>query len=174
LNSIKTPSDSEVVQSGLVLPNDTNMLNNLMGGRLMHQMDIVAAIAAQRHSCHAVVTASVDNVSFEHVIPLGSIITLTAKVTRAFNTSMEVRVEVYSENIPNKESKFKSNQAFLTFVAVDKDLKPVKIDPIAPITEEDQKLYAGALRRRQFRLLLAGKIKASEAQELKDFLDIDE
>ena len=87
---------------------------------------------------------------------------------------MEVRVEVYSENIPNKESKFKSNQAFLTFVAVDKDLKPVKINPIAPTTEEEQKLYDGALRRRQFRLLLAGKIKPSEAQELKNFLDIHE
>lgn len=171
---VKTPSDSEVVQSNLVLPNDTNMLNNLMGGRLMHQMDIVAAIAAQRHSDSAVVTASVDNVSFEHVIPLGSIITLKAKVTRAFKTSMEVKVEVFSENIPNKESKFKSNQAFLTFVAVDENLKPRIVPSLTPVTEDELKMHDGALRRRQFRLLLAGKIKPNQAQELKNFLDIND
>lgn len=168
----KKPLDSLVVQSNLVLPNDTNMLNNLMGGRLMHQMDIVAAIAAQRHCEESAVTASVDHVSFNHGISLGSIVTVKAWVTRAFSTSMEVKVEVFSENIPDKQQQFKSNEAYFTFVSVDKDLKPIAVPPIYPETKEDQILYEGALRRRQFRLLVAGKIAPSQAVELLSFLDI--
>lgn len=169
----KKPIDSLVVQSNLVLPNDTNMLHNLMGGRLMHQMDIVAAIAAQRHSESTVVTASVDNVSFNHGISLGSIITVKAWVTRSFNSSMEVKVEVYSENIPDKQKQFKSNEAYLTFVAVDEKMRPIKVPSIDPETETDKLLYDGALRRRQFRLLVAGKISSSEAPELRSFLDLN-
>ena len=168
----KRPSDSLVVQSNLVLPNDTNMLNNLMGGRLMHQMDIVAAISAQRHSESSVVTASVDHVSFNHGISLGSIITVKAWVTRSFNSSMEVKVEVYAENIPDKQKQFKSNEPYFTFVAVDKNLRPIKSPNITPETESDKELYEGALRRRQFRLLVAGKISASDAPELRSLLDI--
>ena len=162
-----------VVQSNLVLPNDTNMLHNLMGGRLMHQMDIVAAISAQRHSESAVVTASVDHVSFNHGISLGSIITVKAWVTRSFSSSMEVKVEVYSENIPDKQKIFKSNEAYFTFVAVDENLKPIQVPPIFPETAEDQILFDGALRRRQFRLIVAGKISTKDAPELRSFLDLN-
>ena len=114
----KAPKDSYVTMNELVLPNDTNTLNNLMGGRLMHWMDIVSAIAAQKHSNRIVVTASVDNVSFSKAIQLGNVVTLKAKVTRAFNSSMEVHIDVEAEDIPSGK-KFASNSAFFTFVAVD-------------------------------------------------------
>lgn len=169
----KSPSESMVVQSNLVLPNDTNMLNNLMGGRLMHQMDIVAAISAQKHSERAVVTASVDHVSFQHGITLGSIITVKAVVTRAFNTSMEIKVEVFAENIPDKQSSFKSNEAYFTFVAVDQNLRPVVVPNIQPTNQSEELMYASALRRRQFRLLLAGKINPSDAPELRALLNLE-
>jgi acyl-CoA hydrolase len=170
----KNPKDSLVVQSNLVLPNDTNMLNNLMGGRLLHQMDIVAAIAAQRHSENAVVTASVDHVSFNHGISLGSIITVKAWVTRSFNSSMEVKVEVFTENIPDNQKQFKSNEAYLTFVGVDKNMRPIKVPTITPETVEEQAQYDSALRRRQFRLLVAGKISPNDAPELRSFLDLQQ
>ena len=171
--SSKEPIESLVVQSSLVLPNDTNMLNNLMGGRLMYQMDIVAAIAAQKHSNNTVVTASVDHVSFNHGISLGSIVTVKAWVTRSFNTSMEVKVEVFSENIPDSKKEFKSNEAYFTFVAVDQNMRPIPSPAINTVTENDQILFDGALRRRQFRLLVAGKIKPSDASELRSFLDLN-
>lgn len=172
MSNSKYPYESLVVQSNLVLPNDTNMLNNLMGGRLMHQMDIVAAIAAQKHSNNTVVTASVDHVSFNHGISLGSIVTVRAWVTRSFNTSMEVKVEVTSENIPDSVKEFKSNEAYFTFVAVDANMRPIASPPIKTDSEKDQKLFDGALRRRQFRLLIAGKIKPSDAPELRSLLDL--
>src|SRR4051812_47090498 len=97
----KLASESLVTMTELILPNDTNTLNNMMGGRMMHLMDIVSAISAQRHSNRIVVTASVDNVSFASPIKLGNVITLNAKVTRAFNSSMEVHIEVWAEDIPS-------------------------------------------------------------------------
>ena len=157
----------------LVLPNDTNTLNNLMGGRLMHWMDIVSAISAQKHSNNIVVTASVDNISFKHPIRLGNVVTLRAKVTRAFNSSMEVHIEVDAEDIPSN-LKTESNSAFFTFVAVGQDGKPVDIPEIEPETEEEKALYDGALRRRQLRLILSGRMKPSEANELKSIFDIKE
>ncbi|MFN8415505.1 MAG: acyl-CoA thioesterase [Cytophagaceae bacterium] len=165
--SFKHPKDSLVIKTELVLPNDTNTLNNLMGGRLMHLMDIVSAISAQKHANNVVVTASVDNVSFSEPIALGNVVTLQAKVTRAFNTSMEVHIEVWAENIP-KGTKFKSNEAFFTFVAMDDDRKPVRIPELKPETEEEKRLFDGALRRRQLRLILAGRMKPDEATELKN------
>ena len=114
---------SRVTMTELVLPNDTNTLNNLMGGRLMHWMDIVSAISAQKHSNSIVVTASVDNISFAQPIQLGDVVTLKAFVTRSFNTSMEVYIEVISENIPAGESE-RTNSAFFTFVAVDHKASP--------------------------------------------------
>lgn len=169
--STKTPSDSFVSQSSLVLPNDTNMLNNLMGGRLMYQMDIVAAIAAQKHSNSSVVTACVDNVSFNHSISLGSVVTINAWVTRSFNTSMEVKVEVKAENIPDKITEFKSNEAFFTFVAVDGQMNPVNCPKIEPTSKNDYKLFEDALKRRQFRLLVAKKINPEDAPELRSLLN---
>ncbi|HEY0897778.1 MAG TPA: hotdog domain-containing protein, partial [Sphingobacteriaceae bacterium] len=113
-----------------------------------------------------VVTASVDNVSFQHPIKLGDVITIEAKVTRAFNTSVEVRLSVWAENIPSG-SRVKSNEAFYTFVALDQEGRTIPVPPIQPETDEEQKLYDGALRRRQLRLVLAGKMKAHDALELK-------
>ncbi len=150
----------------LVLPNDTNPLNNLMGGRLLHWMDIAAAISAQKHCNNIVVTASVDNVSFRHAIKLGDVITIEAKVTRAFSTSMEVRLDVWAENIPSG-TRVRSNDAFYTFVALNKEGIPIAVPEIEPETEMDKKLFDGALRRRQLRLILAGKMKAHDATELK-------
>ena len=171
MKKTKFPKESLVVMTELVLPNDTNGLTNLMGGRMMHMMDIVAAISAQRHSNRIVVTASVDNVSFKHPIKLGNVVTLNAKVTRAFSSSMEVHIDVWSEDIPSNE-KVKSNEAFFTFVAVDQGGRPIDVPELVPETEEEKAMYDGALRRRQLRLVLAGRMKPSEATELKDFFTL--
>lgn len=163
----KTPTQSFTLMNELVLPNDTNTLNNLMGGRLLHWMDICAAIAAQKHSNNIVVTASVDSVSFKESIRLGDVVTLKAYVTRAFNSSMEVFIEVFAENLPKGE-KLKSNEAYYTFVALDSRHRPIAVPPLLPETETEQEKYDGALRRRQVRLILAGKMKPEDAQELKN------
>ena len=167
----KFPRESFVSMTELVLPNDTNTLNSLMGGRLMHWMDIVSAISAQKHSNSTVVTASVDNISFRHPIRLGNVVTLKAHVTRAFNTSMEVRIFVEAEDIPLGK-KVDSNSAYFTFVAVDASGKPVEVPEIEPETAEDTVLYDGALRRRQLRLILADRMKPQDAKELKSIFDI--
>ena len=166
MSDSKTPSQSYTIMNELVLPNDTNTLNNLMGGRLLHWMDIVAAISGQKHAGKIVVTASVDSVSFGKSIKLGDVVTLEAKVTRAFNTSMEIHITVTAESIPTGE-KFKSNEAYYTFVALDRNGTPVKVPQVVPETEDEKKRYDGALRRRQLRLILAGKMKPDEATELK-------
>jgi acyl-CoA hydrolase len=162
----KTPKESHTIMNELVLPNDTNTLNNLMGGRLLHWMDIAAAIAAQKHCNRIVVTASVDNVSFKHPIKLGDVVTIESKVTRAFNTSVEVRLDVWAQNVPSG-SRVKSNEAYYTFVALDSDSHVVPVPELIPDTDEDVMLFDGALRRRQLRLVLAGKMRAEDATELK-------
>lgn len=169
----KYPRESLVSMTELVLPNDTNTLNNLMGGRLMHWMDIVSAIAGQKHSNSTVVTASVDNISFRSPIQLGNVVTLNAKVTRAFNSSIEIRIDVDAENIPEGK-KVASNTAYFTFVAVDKEGKPVEVPEIIPETEDEKALYDGALRRRQLRLILAGRMKPSEAKELRSIFELED
>jgi acyl-CoA hydrolase len=148
----KYSSDSVTVMNELVLPNDTNVLNNLMGGRLLHWMDICAAITAQKHSSQTVVTACVDHVSFKRAIRLGNLVTLTARVTRAFNTSMEIHLEVWAENIPARE-RFRCNEAYFTFVAVDHSGHPIQVPELIPQTEMEQKLYDEAFKRRQLRLV---------------------
>jgi acyl-CoA hydrolase len=163
----KSPVDSFTMMNEIVLPNDTNTLGNLMGGRLLHWMDICAAIAAQKHSNQIVVTASVDSVSFNEAIRLGDVVTLKAWVSRAFNTSMEVFIEVFAENIPRGES-IKCNEAYYTFVALDSRQRPVTIPELVPETEEHVQKYDGALRRRQIRLILAGRMKPKDATELKN------
>ena len=155
----------------MVFPNDTNGLNGLMGGRLLYWMDIVAAIAAQKHANHLVVTASVDNVSFSQPIKIGNVVTLRAQVTRAFNTSMEVHIEVQAEDVPNNHI-VESHRAFFTMVAIGPDGQKVSVPEAVPETDEEQELYAGALRRRQLRLVLAGRIRPEEANELRSIFDI--
>lgn len=162
----KKPHDSLVIMSELVLPNDTNTLGNLMGGRLMHWMDIAGAIASQKHCNCPVVTASVDNVSFANPIKLGNLLTIEAKVTRSFNSSMEVYLRIWGEDL-SAQYKYLSNEAYMTFVALDPNGKPRKVPELVPETEIERKIYDGALRRRQLRLILGGKMKPADAAELK-------
>ncbi len=162
----RKPSESFVVMTELVLPNDTNLFGNLMGGRLMYWMDIAAALAAGKHCNAPVVTASVDNISFESPIKLGNVVNIEAKVTRSFNTSMEVHLRVWGEDFTH-QYKYKSNEAYYTFVALDPNRKPRPVPALIPETEEEIKLYEGALRRRQLRLILGGKMKPHDATELK-------
>ena len=160
----KSPKDSLTIMTNSVLPGDTNQLNNMFGGELLARMDRAASISAGRHSKRIVVTSSVNHVSFNKAIPLGSTITIEAKVSRVFNSSMEVYLDVLIDNL--KGEKTKANEAIYTFVAVDEKGKPVTIEKIKPESEEEIKRYEGALRRRQLSLVLAGKMKAQEATEL--------
>lgn len=167
----KHARDSMTVMTEMVLPNDTNTLNNLMGGRLLHFMDIAAAIAAQKHSNRIVVTASVDNVSFSEPIRLGNIVTMKAQVTRAFSSSMEVFIEVWAEDIP-AGIRVSTNSAYYTFVAVDQSGRPIEVPAVIPETDDEKDRYASALRRRQLRLVLAGRMNAQDATELREFLKV--
>ncbi|MEA5258441.1 acyl-CoA thioesterase [Arcicella aquatica] len=173
MTKTKYVSESLTTMTEMIFPNDTNTLGNLMGGNLMRMMDVVGAICAQKHSNRIVVTASVDNVSFKESIPLGSVVTLQAKVTRAFSSSMEVVIDVWAEDIPAQQ-RVSTNKAFFTFVAVDQSGRPIDVPISLTETEEEKALYDGALRRRQLRLVLAGRMKPSDATELKSFLNAGE
>jgi acyl-CoA hydrolase len=162
----KKASESLTLMTEIVLPNDTNVFGNLMGGRLMYWMDIAAAIASQKHCNAPVVTASVDNISFESPIKLGNVVHIEAKITRAFTTSMEVYLRVWGEDLTH-QYKYKSNEAYYTFVALDPNRKPRPVPQLVPETEEEKKIFDGALRRRQLRLILGGKMKPDDATELK-------
>jgi len=162
----KQAHESFVVMTEIVLPNDTNTFGNLMGGRLMYWMDIAAALSAMKHCGTPVVTASVDNISFESPIKLGNAVRIEAKVTRSFNSSMEVHMDVWGEDIL-QNYKYKSNEAYYTFVALTANGKPKPVTQLIPETEEEKKLFEGALRRRQLRLILGGKLKPDDATELK-------
>jgi acyl-CoA hydrolase len=162
----RTPGESFVMMTELVLPNDTNVYGNLMGGRLMYWMDIAAALASSKHCNTAVVTVSVDNISFEAPIKLGNVVQIEARVSRAFNSSMEVHLKVWAEDMTQK-FKYKSNEAYFTFVSLDPNRKPQTVPALVPETEEEIRLYDGALRRRQLRLILGGKMKPDDANELR-------
>jgi acyl-CoA hydrolase len=162
----KTPSQSLTINTEVVLPNDTNHVGNLFGGKLMQWVDITAAIAAQRHCGRVVVTAAINHVSFDHPIKQNSVVTLEAKVSRAFSSSMEIYVDVYVEN-PATGAKTKCNEAILTFVAIDQNGSPLPVPALVPETELEQKRFEGALRRRQLSLIIAGRMKAQDATELK-------
>ena len=164
--STKTPKESRATLTEIVLPNDTNNLNNLMGGRLLHWMDITAAITANRHAQRTCVTASVNNVSFEHPIPRGSIVTLEANISRSFSSSMEIFIDVWIEDTLSG-TKTKCNEAIYTFAAVNDMGKPAKVPQVIPETELEKNRFDGALRRRQLSLILSGKLEANEASELK-------
>ncbi|MGA0042585.1 MAG: acyl-CoA thioesterase [Flavobacteriaceae bacterium] len=163
---IKTPKDSLTVMTDLVLPSETNPLNNLFGGELLARMDRAASITARRHSSQLVVTASVNHVSFGRTVPLGSIVTVEAKVSRAFKTSMEIYIDVWvNDSLAGKREK--ANEGIYTFVAVDSFGKPVEVPPIEPETQEEKDRFTGALRRKQLSLILAKKMKPEDATELK-------
>ncbi|MBS1636606.1 MAG: acyl-CoA thioesterase [Bacteroidetes bacterium] len=162
----KTAKESLTINTEVVMPNDTNHLGNLFGGKLLQWMDITAAIAAQRHCKRVVVTATVNNVSFENPIKQNSVVTLEAKVSRAFTSSMEVFIDVFVEN-PVTGEQIKCNEAIFTFVAVDQNGAPLPVPPLTPETELEKKRFDGALRRRQLSLILAGRMKPHDATELK-------
>ncbi len=163
---VKYPNDSKTEMTDLVLPSETNPINNLFGGELLARMDRAASIAARRHSRRIVVTASVNHVAFNKAIPLGSVVTVQAKVSRAFKTSMEVFLDVWLED---RESgrRLKANEAIYTFVAVDDSGNPVPVPCIEPQTALEKERYNAALRRKQLSLVLAGKMKPHDATELK-------
>ena len=169
---MKTVSASRTRMNELVLPNDTNALGNLMGGQLMKWMDICSAIAAQRHSNRTVVTVSADSIEFRKAIKLGEVVVIEGEVTRAFNTSMEVHLKVWNQNMIS-QTRVLSNEAFFTFVALDENKHPKKVPEIIAESEEEIKYYDGALRRRQMRLILGGKMKPDDATELKAFFTHD-
>ena len=162
----KTPEQSKSIMTDLVLPSETNPLNNLFGGELLARMDRAASIAARRHSRRIVVTASVNHVAFNHSIALGSVVTVEAKVSRAFKTSMEVYLDVWIEDRESGEC-IKANEAIYTFVAVDETGRPVRVPELIPETKLEKERFDAALRRKQLSLLLAGKMKPSDATELK-------
>lgn len=164
--SPKHPSESLAILTDVVLPGETNPLNNLFGGELLARMDRAASIAARRHSRRITVTASVNHVAFNRAIPLGSVVTIEAKVSRAFNSSMEIFLDVWIED---RESgiRTKANEAIYTFVAVNETGNPVSVPSIIPETELEKERYDAALRRKQLSLVLAGKMKPHDATELK-------
>ena len=162
----KTPEQSRTIMTDLVLPSETNPLNNLFGGELLARMDRAASIAARRHSRRIVVTASVNHVAFNRAVPLGSVVTVEAKVSRAFKTSMEVYIDVWTEDRESGE-RTKANEAIYTFVAVDETGRPIAVPEVTPETELEKERFDAALRRKQLSLLLAGKIKPQQASELK-------
>lgn len=163
-------SSTLATSSYIVLPENTNTLGNLMGGQLLNWMDITAAISSHRHSRRIVVTAAVNNVSFQRAIRLGDIVTIEAKVSRAFTSSMEVFIEVFVEHHTTGE-KLKCNEAVYTFVAVDQIGSPIPVPELEPETEQEKERYEGALRRRQLRLIIAGKMKPENATELKKLFE---
>ncbi len=162
----KTPNDSLTIVTDLVLPSETNPIGNMFGGELLARMDRAASISARRHSRRIVVTVSVNHVAFNKMIPLGSVVTVEAKVSRAFKTSMEIYMDVWIED---RESglRTRANEAIYTFVAVDEMGTPVAVPRLTPETKLEKERFEAALRRRQLSLLLAGKIKPDEASELR-------
>ena len=167
---IKDCKDTKITISEMVLPNHTNNLDTLFGGKLMYWMDMAAAICAHKNTKKISVTASVDNITFKSPIFKGDIVTITAYITRVFNTSMEIFIEASSQNSISQKSVI-CNSAFFTFVTLNNGRKPVKSIDVKPKSKEEKKLYDGALRRRQLRLILAGKMKPEEADELKSIFN---
>lgn len=170
----KKVSESITIMTEMVMPNDTNPMGNLMGGNLMKWMDIVAAVCAGRHTESQVVTVSVDHVSFQKPIFKGDIVTLEAKVTRSFNTSIEIVVEVFAADMKGGNPR-RCNHAYLTFVALDdQNGRPREVPPVIPLSNEEQKQYDEAARRRELRLILSGKLKPEDSAELKSLLNIED
>ena len=165
----KTPAASRCHMTEIVLPNDTNTRGTMFGGRLLSLMDKCAGISAMRHADNVCVTVAVDSVEFNSPIDLGDVVTLEARVNRAFRTSLEVEIEVFAENHLRQDRR-RCNRAFFTFVAVDDDGHPTPIPPILPESEDEKKRYEHAAMRRELRLFLKGRIAMDETVYIKDEL----
>lgn len=166
----KHPKDSRTIVTDMVLPSETNPIGNMFGGELLARMDRAASIAARRHSRRIVVTVSVNHVAFNKMIPLGSVVTVEAQVSRAFKSSMEVFMDVWIED---RESgrRSKANEAIYTFVAVDEMGHPIPVPSLVPETELEKERFVAALRRKQLSLVIAGKMNPKEATELRALFD---
>lgn len=162
----RTAKETLSITTKVVLPNDTNTLGNLFGGELLAWMDVISSVAAHRHCKRVVVTAAVNNVSFKQPIQHASIVTLEAKVSRAFSSSMEIFVDVFVEDHVTG-ARAKCNEAIYTFVAVDQNGGPIQVPELIPESDEEKIRYDGALRRKQLSLILAGKMNPTDATELK-------
>ena len=167
MSTIKNPKDSLTVMTQIVMPNDTNQMNNLFGGQLLSWMDRCCAISAHRHCKHQVVTSTINNVAFKNPIPHGAIVTIEAKVSRAFTSSMEVIADVFLEEQRPNGARIKANEGIFTFVAVDQLGNPINVPKIEPETALEKERFAAALRRRQLALIIAGKMEPEQATELK-------
>ncbi len=141
-----------------------------MGGQLLNWLDVIGAISAHRHCRRVVVTASVGKVAFQKPIKLGDIVTLEAQVSRAFTSSMEVVMDVWVEDHITGEKK-RHNEAIYTFVAVDQIGRPIEVPELLPESKQEKERFDGALRRRQLNLIMAGKMAAKEAIELKSLFE---
>ena len=162
----KYSKESLTVLTDIVLPGETNPLNNLFGGELLARMDRACSISARRHSRRIVVTASVNHVVFRKAVPVGSVVVMEAKVSRAFKSSMEVYVDVWIEDRETGE-RTKANEGIYTFVAVDRTGSPVKVPEIIPETDLEKERFDSALRRKQLSLVLSGRMQPNDATELK-------
>ena len=166
-NKLKTPSDSLTILTDFVFPKESNANNNLFGGELLARMDRASSIAARRHSGGNATTASVIHVRFIKMVSVGSMLTVEAKVSRAFSTSMEVYVDVWIDGHHNSQKKIKVAEGIFTFVAFDKKENPIVVPLLTPMTSLEKQRYDGALVRRQMSLVLAGKLSPKKAYELK-------
>jgi acyl-CoA hydrolase len=156
-NKAKRVAESKSVMTEMVMPNDANPMGNLMGGNLLRWMDIISSICAGKHCENQVVTVSVDNVAFKKPIHVGDIVTIEAMVTRSFNTSVEVYVEVYAADIKGHNYR-RCNHAYYTFVALSTpEGKPISVPTVIPLTDNENKLFDSAPQRREMRLLLGGR-----------------
>jgi acyl-CoA hydrolase len=145
--------------SEFALPNDANPLGNLLGGRVMHLVDLAGAIAAARHARVPVVTASVDYMTFLHPVHIGQLVILKSSVNRAFTTSMEIGVKVWVEDLRTGERRHTSS-AYLTFVALGADGGRVRVPPVIPESDDEKRRYEEAGARREWRLAHKGKTRA--------------
>lgn len=148
---VKTPDQSKIEMTELVLPNDTNWLNNLLGGKMLHWIDIAGALAGSKHSNSKVATVAIERVEFRRPIRVGDMVILIAKLVYAGNTSMDIKVDVFSENLQTGE-RLKTNKAYLTFVALDEREKPVIVPLLKPETEEEIAEYLMAEQKRNERI----------------------
>jgi acyl-CoA hydrolase len=147
----KTVQQSVTEMTELVLPNDSNMLGNILGGRVMHLIDLAGAISAARHAGRVAVTASMDSVDFRHPIRVGQVIHLRARLNWTGRTSMEVEVEVFRDD-PLAGSRLKTSTAYLTFVAIDENGQPAQVPPLVLTTPEEEQRFREAEERRRERL----------------------
>lgn len=160
----RTPAESRAEMVQVVLPNDANPLGNILGGTVMHLIDIAGAIAAHRHARSHVVTASVDSVDFACPIRVGQVINLQAEVTRAFHTSMEVEVKVFLEDYIKGKRRLTSS-AFVTYVAVDERVQPIPVPPLIVRSAAEKWRYREAMGRRKRRLILAARARRRSEEE---------